>query len=148
MKKYKILAAFIIFLSYSSIWISYAGVFSDMWTSIKNSFDGKDLKTDMIVWQKSNLIEWKDTVDTSLGVDKHEVNFSDNFIKVIERYIFWLLWLTTVSVFIYIWYMLFTAEWKEDEFKKALKALTYAVVWLAVIPLSYIVIKIISGLNF
>lgn len=118
-------------------------------TSINDQFSWKWIKTDMMVWEQTNqLIAWKNTVDLSLWADKNNVNFSDNFIKVIERYIFWLLWIIAVTVFIYISYMLFTAEWKEDELKKAMKALTYAIVWLAIIPLSYIAIRIITWFNF
>ena len=59
-----------------------------------------------------------------------------------------LLGIITVSVFLYIGYMLFTAQGKEEDFKKAWTALVYAVIGLAVIPLAYIAVKIVTGFNF
>ena len=44
--------------------------------------------------------------------------------------------------------MLFTAHGKEEDFKKAWTALIYAVVGLAVMPLAYIVVKIVTGFTF
>ena len=72
----------------------------------------------------------------------------DNFLRTIQMYIIGLLGITSVSVFLFIGYSLFTAQGKEEEFKKAWKALTYAAVGLAVIPLSYIVVKIVTGLTW
>lgn len=76
------------------------------------------------------------------------VTFRDNFIRNIQVYIIGLLGIVSVGVFLYIGYMLFTADGKEDEFKKAWKALTYAVIGLAVIPLAYIAVKIVTGFTF
>lgn len=73
------------------------------------------------------------------------VTFRDNFLRNIQVYIIGLLGIVSVSVFLYIGYTLFTADGKEEEFKKAWKALTYAVIGLAVIPLAYIVVKIVTG---
>ena len=56
-----------------------------------------------------------------------------------------MLGIVSVSVFLYLGYTLFTANGKEEDFKKAWKGLTYAVVGLAVIPLAYIVVKIVTG---
>lgn len=151
MKKIKKIFWVLCFLLYMFVWYSqsYADLWSNMGNSIKNQFEWKWLKTDMLVWeQDNNLISGQNNVNLGLWVDKNNVSFSKNFIQVVERYIFWLLWVVSVSVFIYIAYMLFTAEWKEDQFKKAIKALTYAIVWLAVIPLSFIVIKIVTWFNF
>lgn len=76
------------------------------------------------------------------------VTFKDNFLRNIQVYIMGLLGIVAVSVFLYIGYMLFTAQGKEEEFKKAWTALVYAVIGLAVIPLAYIVVKIVTGFTF
>ena len=55
-----------------------------------------------------------------------------------------LLGIVSVSVFLFIGYSLFTAQGKEEEFKSAWKALTYAVIGLAIIPLAYIAVKIVT----
>lgn len=62
--------------------------------------------------------------------------------------IFWLLALIAVAVFIYLGYKLVVAQWKPDEFKKAMMGFVYAVVWLAIIPLAWALIKLISSLQF
>lgn len=56
-----------------------------------------------------------------------------------------LLGIISVTVFIIIGYNLFTAHGKEEDFKNAWKALIYAVVGLAVMPLAYILVKIVTG---
>ncbi|MDD2487317.1 MAG: hypothetical protein PHS92_03035 [Candidatus Gracilibacteria bacterium] len=146
-----VLSLYLLFGSSSAFAISFNGqeLIDNFKSSLKNNMQGKGIKTNMLVGeQNDNLITGDNHVDLSLGVNKNNVNFSDNFIKVIEKYIFGLVGVIAVSVFIYIAYMLFTAEGKEDEMKKAVKALTYAIVGLAIIPLSYVVIKIVTGFNF
>lgn len=68
-----------------------------------------------------------------------------NFLTTAERYISGLLAIVAVGVFIYLGFKLFTAHGNEEEFKKAWTALSYAVVGLAVVPLSYVVIKVVLG---
>jgi hypothetical protein len=103
----------------------------------------------MIVRPRQTSIASPSTkVDLSLWVDENNVNFDNNFIKVVERYIFWLLWIASVAVFMYIWFLLFSAEGKEENLKKWMKSLVYAWIWLAVIPLSWILIKIVTWFNF
>lgn len=91
---------------------------------------------------------WDRWSDLNLGQNEDSVSIRDNFMKTTEKYIIWMLWIIVVTVFLYIWFELATAEWKEDQFKKALKALVYAIVWLAVIPLAYILIKITTWFSF
>lgn len=76
------------------------------------------------------------------------VTLKDNFLRTIQVYIMGLLGIVSVSVFLFLGYKLFTAQGKEEEFKNTWKALTYAVVGLAVIPLAYIAVKIITGFTF
>ncbi|MDD5377194.1 MAG: pilin [Candidatus Gracilibacteria bacterium] len=85
--------------------------------------------------------------DNSANGDTN-VTFKDNFLRNIQIYIVGLLGIVSVSVFLYIGYMLFTAQGKEEDFKNAWKALTYAVVGLAVIPLAFIAVKIVTGFTF
>lgn len=85
--------------------------------------------------------------DNSANADVN-VSFKDNLLKGIQTYMIGLLGIVTVSVFLYVGYTLFTAQGKEEDFKKSWKALTYAVVGLAVMPLSYIVVKIVTGFTF
>lgn len=74
-----------------------------------------------------------------------DVNLQDNFLKTIQIYMMGLAGIVSVAVFLYIGYTLFTAQGNEEEFKKAWKALVYAVIGLAVMPLAYIAVKIVTG---
>lgn len=76
------------------------------------------------------------------------VTLQENFLRNIQVYVMGLLGIVTVWVFLYIGYTLFTAQGKEEDFKNAWKALTYAVIGLAVIPLGYIAVKIVTGFTF
>jgi len=80
--------------------------------------------------------------------DAQNITLRDNFFPTIQAYVMGLLGIITVSVFLYIGYMLFTAQGKEEDFKKAWTALVYAVIGLAVIPLAYIAVRIVTGFDF
>lgn len=61
---------------------------------------------------------------------------------------FTLISIITIATFMYLWYVIITSKWNEEEYKTALKWFVYAVIWLAVIPLSWWLIKIITSLDF
>ncbi len=107
-------------------------------------------KDDMLVWEKqTSLIPGlgsKNWADLTIWQDN---NISlMQILKSIQNYILAFVWIITIWTFIYIWARLVMAEWKQEEFNKAMKAIIYVVLWLAIIPLSYIVIKIVTWLNF
>lgn len=66
----------------------------------------------------------------------------------VKTIIFSLLALIAVAVFIYLWFKLVSAQWKPDEFKKAMMGFVYAIIWLAIIPLAWALVKLISSLQF
>lgn len=108
----------------------------------------QEVKSKMVIWKQSSLWAdvfwiWSDWPDISLWIDDPEdVDIKKHFIKTVQNYILGIVALVTIGMLIYIWYTLASAEWKEDQFKKWIKALIYLIVWLAVLPLSYIIIKI------
>lgn len=71
-----------------------------------------------------------------------------NIFDLIKESIFWLLALISIAVFIFIWARLIMAQWNPEEFKKALMQFIYAIVWLAVIAISWGAVKLVSSLNF
>lgn len=66
----------------------------------------------------------------------------------VRDFIFDLLYLLVIAVFIFLWAKIITSRGKPDELKKALMWFVYAIIGLAVIPLSYVAVKLISSLNF
>ena len=66
----------------------------------------------------------------------------------VKESIFWLLALIAIWVFIFIWARLVMAKWNPEEFKKAIMQLIYAIVWLAIVAISWAAVKLISSLNF
>lgn len=66
----------------------------------------------------------------------------------IKDFLFSILWLVAIWVFLYFWFKLIIARWNEEDFKKALMWFLYAVIWLAIIPLAWWAVKIISTLKF
>lgn len=149
-KKIKLLILALCLISNLSVFnYTHADFWSDFKNNVKGQFNWDWLKNDMIVRPRQTSIASPSTkVDLSLWVDENNVNFDNNFIKVVEKYIFWLLWIASVAVFMYIWFLLFSAEGKEENLKKWMKSLVYAWIWLAVIPLSWILIKIVTWFNF
>ncbi|MDD5212922.1 MAG: hypothetical protein PHG82_00635 [Candidatus Gracilibacteria bacterium] len=66
----------------------------------------------------------------------------------VKTIIFSLLALIAVAVFIYLGFKLVSAQGKPDEFKKAMMGFVYAIIGLAIIPLAWALVKLISSLQF
>lgn len=117
----------------STLVIAASPVLAAEWTVTRTAVPTKVSQNDLLVTGGDN------------SVAGTNVTLQGNFFKTIQTYMIGLLGIISVSVFLFIGYSLFTAQGKEEDFKNAWKALTYAVVGLAVIPLSYIVVKIFTG---
>ncbi len=66
----------------------------------------------------------------------------------VKNFLFAILWLIAIGVFLYFWFKLISSRGNEEEFKKALMWFVYAIIWLAIIPLAWWVVRLISSLNF
>lgn len=65
-----------------------------------------------------------------------------------KNFLFAVLWLIAVWVFLFFWFKLISAKWDPEELKKVLMWFVYAIVWLAVIPLAWWIVKLVASLNF
>jgi len=84
-------------------------------------------------------------VDTQVILDWWNTIFLIDYIK---ESIFWLLALIAIWVFIFIGAKLVIARWNPEEFKKAIMQFIYAIVWLAIVAISWAAVKLVSSLNF
>lgn len=66
----------------------------------------------------------------------------------VKNFMFAVLWLIAIWMFLYFWFKLISARWNEEEFKKALMWFVYAIIWLAIIPLAWWVVRLIVSLDF
>lgn len=66
----------------------------------------------------------------------------------VKDFLFSILAIVSIAVFIYFGFKLVVARGNEEEFKKALMWFLYAVIGLAIIPLAWWAVKIISTLKF
>lgn len=96
-----------------------------------------DLKSDM-TW----------IIDNKIWINKNETWALDQVFIYAKDFIFTILWIIGVGVFLYFWFKLITSRWNPEEFKKTLLWFVYAIIWLAVVPLAYVLVKLISSLNF
>lgn len=76
-----------------------------------------------------------------------DVTFKGNFLTSAQNLMFSVMAIVTVGVFVVLGTKLFMARGNEEEFKKAWVALSYAVVGLALIPASYAIVRIVTGVN-
>ncbi|MFB0965609.1 MAG: hypothetical protein QMC36_08250 [Patescibacteria group bacterium] len=76
-----------------------------------------------------------------------DVTFKGNFLASAQNLMFSVMAIVTVGVFVYLGTKLVMARGNEEEFKKAWVALSYAVVGLALIPASYAIVRIVTGVN-
>ena len=101
----------------------------------------------IFAWDIENSIIPNNTTNTILNQYEWK-DFLFSILEYVKDSIFWLLALITITIFIFIWARLIMARWNPEEFKKALMHFIYAIVWLAVIAISWVAVKLVSSLNF
>jgi len=144
MKTEKIIVSFVIVVvCFGSF---YTPVHADTWLKGQSA----QTKSDILVWKSSHLedvVAWTNLEkQLGLGQDAEEITLS-KALTTVQKYLIRLVWLAAVAMFIYAGFNLFMAKGDDKEYGKAWKALTYAAVGLAIIPLSYVVVKIVLGFN-
>ncbi len=97
-------------------------------------------------WLKDSMLP---TTNNQIWVNTNSWTWAINNILIfIKDFIFTILWIIVVGVFLYFWFKLITARWNPEEMKNTLVAFVYAIVWLAIIPLAYALVKIITTYKF
>lgn len=66
----------------------------------------------------------------------------------VKDFLFTILWLIAIWVFLYFWFKLISSRGNEEDFKKALMWFVYAVIGLAIIPLAWWAVRLITSLDF
>lgn len=84
----------------------------------------------------------------TVWVDRDGTNALNQVFIYVKDFLFAILGLIAVGVFLYFWFKLISARGNEEEFKKALMWFVYAIVWLAIIPLAWWAVRLITSLNF
>ncbi len=102
-----------------------------------NSSDGT------IAWE---LLKWVKPADAAIQVSSGKEGLTNLFIYVKDT-IFGLLALIVIATFLYIGYKIIISKGNPEEFKKAFMMLIYAVMWLLVVSLAWVIVMFISGLN-
>lgn len=106
-----------------------------------NSSSNSNIKDHMIP-------NWNTIMGESSEINWNWTSIIMTVLTEFKNIIFWLLATISIWVFIYLGYKLVIAQWKPDEFKKAMMWLVYAIVWLAIVPLAWAMVKLISSLQF
>ena len=73
----------------------------------------------------------------------------DSFIKLVQLinlYLRVVIWWVLFAMLIYWWFVMMISRWDPAEFKKWLKILLYAVIWLWIALFSYVIIRIVVNL--
>ena len=86
--------------------------------------------------------------ENSIWIDWDWVWVINIILIYVKDLLFYILWFVAVAVFLYFWFKLISSRWNEEEFKKTLMWFIYAIVWLAIIPLSYWLVKLVVSLRF
>jgi len=127
-----------------------------LWNSIESRFKkpGFDLRNNMLVGDSNDtnnaLIPGAKDIDdkVNLWVWARDVSLKDNFLGTIQNYLFTLVGIVAIAMFIYTGFKLFTARGDEKEYSQAWKAFAYTVVGLVVIPLAFVLVKIVLWFTF
>lgn len=105
------------------------------------------LKDDLLWWINENSIG-TGIVNNSGSWIENGTSVIDAILLFVKDSIFWLLGLISIGMFLYVGFKLIKAEWNPEEMKWAFVTLTYVIVWLFIVAISWAVIKIVTGLNF
>lgn len=86
------------------------------------------------------------SIDVPFGAGQDGIN--EIFIMIQNILLTVVLPLVVIGAGLYIAYLLFSAEGDENRMKQAWKALTFTAVALLLIALAYVMVALISGLDF
>jgi len=86
--------------------------------------------------------------DNQIWVEDNWVGTINDILIFVKDFIFTILWIIAVWVFLYFWFKLITSRWNQEEMQKTLVAFVYAIAWLAVIPLAYTLVYLITTYKF
>lgn len=85
--------------------------------------------------------------EKKLWMDWEGMDATNKLFEFVRDFLFNILWIVAVGVFIYFWFRLITAKWSPEDLKKTMLWLVYAIVWLAIIPLAWGIVKLIASLD-
>lgn len=86
--------------------------------------------------------------DNTVWLDRDGVWVLSQILIYVKDFLFSILGIVAIWVFLYFWFQLVISRWNEEEFKKTLMWFIYAIIWLAIIPVAWGAVKIISTLKF
>ncbi len=99
-----------------------------------------------------NPINWVWVNNQVLSAATGEITWDENVLTTLFGYvrdfIFDLVWIAAIGVFLYFGFKMISAQWNPEELKKVMIWFLYAVIWLAIIPLSWALVKLVSSLDF
>lgn len=86
------------------------------------------------------LIDWttlKLNTDSWNPVTNQQITQLPEALAVIIKYINGFVWMATVVLIIFAWLIIMTANWDDAKVKKWKKIITYAMIWLFILAISY-----------
>jgi len=101
------------------------------------------------LWNE-NIKNWIIPIsDTITGHIDWNWDFEANdLLLYFKKAIFSLFYIIAVWVFIFLWIKLAMARGNAEEFKKALMGFVYAIVGIVLVPLAYVLVSLVSWINF
>lgn len=99
---------------------------------------------------KSNILPTN--VKTVIQWEELKVDWTTSYLDLIisgfldGQLFFWMI--VAITVFMILWWKLLIANWNDEEHSSAMKWLIYAGVWIALIPLWWVIIRLITSISF
>ena len=75
-------------------------------------------------------------------------NIIDSILEFVQESIFSLLAVIAIWAFLYIGLMFVKADWNPEEMKKAFMSLMHVTIGLFIVAASWVIVKMVSGINF
>lgn len=81
------------------------------------------------------------------GNTQNGTSIINSILNFVQESIFGLLAVISIWVFLYIGLMFVKADWNPEEMKKAFISLMHVIIGLFIVAVSWVVVKMVSGIN-
>lgn len=111
------------------------------------------LSINIVFWAKNDTIkDWLQEQDwlivNVLSNNWWDSSLLDYILTYIKNSLTWLLTITIIWVFLYLWIKLVLARWNPEEFKKVMSHFVYVAIWIFTVYFAYAAVKLVSWINF
>ncbi len=102
----------------------------------------KNAIQEALIWtSETDALEWS-------GWTEIWTDLLASLLKWVKDSLQSLILVVAIWVFLYIWARLAFARWNQEEYKKAMLHLVYAIIWIFVVAIAWAAVTMVAWINF